>query len=397
LRAVVVLSLAAFASSATQRSADPLLPLLAEAFGTSAGGASAVLTAFAVAYGALQLVNGPIGDRIGKYRMVFWVTAISAVGNLACALAPTLPLLVIARFATGATVGAIVPLAMAWIGDAVPYERRQAVLARFLIGVMLGGATASIASGVLGELFGWQAIFYALAALYVAAAALLYTELRANPATRLPAAATREPWRTAFVRMFGLLRGSWVRVVLFTTFLEGAFSYAGMAFAAYHGYHALGLSVAASGILVASSALGGLLYALIAGRLVPRLGERGLVATGGLLLCVGLPGLALSPSVPWAVISLVAQGMGLFMMHNTLQVHATQMAPESRGAALALFAFCLFTGQSVGVWLASHMVDARGTVPLFLAAGAGLALLAWFFQSRLAARRAQTDGISGRR
>ncbi|HUK04831.1 MAG TPA: MFS transporter, partial [Burkholderiales bacterium] len=172
-RAVAVLALGGFASAAAQRAADPLLPLLAQAFGTTAGGASAVITAFAVAYGGLQLVNGPIGDRVGKYRMVFWVTAISAAGNLACALAPTLPLLVGARFASGATVGAIVPLAIAWIGDAVPYERRQPVLARFLIGSMLGGAVTTSLSGALGERFGWQAIFYVLAALYVAAAALL--------------------------------------------------------------------------------------------------------------------------------------------------------------------------------------------------------------------------------
>ena len=79
------------------------------------------------------------------------------------------------------------------------------------------------------------------------------------------------------------------------------------------------------------------------------------------------------------------------MMHNTLQLHATQMAPESRGAALALFAFCLFTGQSAGVGLSSLVVDARGTVPVFLAAGAGLALLAFFFQRRLGARRSATQ------
>jgi hypothetical protein len=63
------------------------------------------------------------------------------------------------------------------------------------------------------------------------------------------------------------------------------------------------------------------------------------------------------------------------------------MAPNSRGGALALFAFCLFTGQSLGVWSASLLVDARGTLPVFLAAGAGLALLAYSFQRRLAARR----------
>lgn len=381
-----MLSLAGFASSATQRAADPLLPLLAESFGTTAGGASAVMTSFAIAYGALQLVNGPIGDRIGKYRMVFWVTAISAAGNLACALAPTLPLLVIARFASGATVGAIVPLAMAWIGDAVPYEKRQTVLARFLIGIMLGGAAASTLSGLLGERYGWQAIFYVLAALYVAAAVLLCLELRSNPATQ-GRAGVREPLHHAFARMLGLTRGPWVRVVLATVFVEGALSTGGIAFAAYHGHHALGLSIGGSGVLVASAALGGLLYAAVAGRLVPRLGERGLVIGGGLLLCVGLPGFAAAPGPFWAALCLVAQGMGLFMMHNTLQLHATQMAPDSRGAALALFAFCLFTGQSLGIWLASLMVDARGTVPVFLAAGAGLVALAFFFQRRLATRR----------
>jgi predicted MFS family arabinose efflux permease len=345
-----------------------------------------VLTSFAIAYGGLQLVNGPLGDRIGKYRMVFWVTAISAAGSLACALAPTLPLLVVARFASGATIGAIVPLAMAWIGDAVPYERRQTVLARFLIGVMLGGAVASTLSGFLGERLGWQAIFYLLTGLYVVAAVLLHLELRSNPATQAKPG-VREPMTRAFARMLGLARDPWVRVVLVTVFLEGAFSYGGFAFAAYHAHYALGLSVTASGVLVAAAALGGLLYAAVAGRLVPRLGERGLVIGGGLLLCFGLPGLALAPGAAWAVPCLVAQGMGLFMMHNTLQLHATQMAPDSRGAALALFAFCLFTGQSAGVWLASMVVDARGTTPVFLAAGAGLALLAFFLQRRLAARR----------
>ena len=384
--AVVILSLAGFASAAAQRCTDPLLPLLAEHFGTTAGGASAVITAFAVAYGALQLVNGPIADRVGKFRMIFWVTAISAAGNLACAFAPSLPLLVLARFASGATIGAIAPLAIAWIGDAVPYERRQPVLARFLIGVMLGGALATMVSGALGEHFGWRTVFLALSGLYVIVALLLWREIRTNPATRhVPRGGLT--LLQSFPAMFGLLRNPWVRTVLATVWIEGALSQGGLAFAAFHGHNALGLSISASGALVAAAALGGLLYAALAGRLVPRLGERGLVIGGGLLLCVGLPGFAAAPGPLWAIPCLVAQGMGLMMMHNTLQVHGTQMAPDSRGAAMALFAFSLFTGQAAGVWLASLMVDARGTVPVFLAAGAGLVALAFFFQRQLAVRR----------
>ena len=385
-RAVLLLSLAAFASAAALRAADALLPLIAGSFDTTPGGASAVITGFAVAYGLLQLVNGPIADRIGKYRMVFWVTAISAFGNLACALAPSLATLVAARFLTGATVGAIVPLAMAWIGDAVPYERRQAVLARFLIGHMLGVAFATSASGFLGERYGWQAMFYLLAVLYAATALMLQLELRTNPQTR-EARPGAGGIGAAFGRMAALTRLAWVRVILAIVFLEGALFYGALAFVALDLHQRFGLSLGASGSMVAAFALGGLLYAASAGRLVPRLGERGLVLGGGVLIGLGFLGLVLAPSPGWAFPCIVGLGTGIYMLHNTLQVHATQMAPEARGGALALFACSLFTGQSAGVWLASHVVDAAGARPVFVVAALGLFALALDFRRRLAKLR----------
>jgi predicted MFS family arabinose efflux permease len=384
-RAVLLLSLAAFASAAALRAADPLLPLIAGSFDTTPGNAAAVITGFALAYGLLQLVTGPIADRIGKYRMVCWVTAISAAGNLLCALAPSLPLLTAARFATGATVGAIVPLAMAWIGDAVPYEKRQPVLARFLIGHMLGLALAASAAGYLGEYFGWQAMFYALAALYALTALLLFAELRGNPLTH-EARAAAGGFADAFHRMAALLRLPWVRVILATVFAEGLLLYGATAFVALDLHLRFGLSLGASGSMVAAFAIGGLGYALFAGRIVPHLGERGLALGGGALIALGLLGLALVPAAAWALPCIVALGLGVYMLHNTLQVHATQMAPEARGGALALFACSLFTGQSVGVWLASHVVDIAGARPVFAIAALGLFMLASDFRRRLAGR-----------
>jgi predicted MFS family arabinose efflux permease len=382
-RAVILLSFAAFASAAALRGTDPLLPLIAAQFDTTPGGASAVITGFALAYGLLQLANGPIADRIGKYRMVFWVTAVSAAGNLACALAPSLPLLVAARFATGATVGAIVPLAMAWIGDAVPYERRQPVLARFLIGHMFGVAFASSASGFLGDYVGWRAMFHLLAVLYAVTALFLFLELRRNPHTREVRPAIGG-LHDAFGRMAMLTHRPWVRVILATVFVEGALLYGAMAFIALDLHLRFGLSLGASGSVVAAFAGGGLLYASVAGHVVPRLGERGLVLGGGAFIGLGFVVLALAPAAVWAIPCVVALGLGVYMLHNTLQVHATQMAPEARGGALALFACSLFTGQSAGVWLASHAVDAAGARPVFLAAALGLFALALDFRRRLA-------------
>jgi len=137
---ITLLSLAAFGSAVSMRVADAQLPALAAGFGVSLAAAAQVITLFAVAYGLLQLVMGPLGDRYGKWRVIAWATLASAATALACALAPDFDSLLLARLAAGATCAALIPLAMAWIGDAVPYERRQGVLARFLLGQILGMA-----------------------------------------------------------------------------------------------------------------------------------------------------------------------------------------------------------------------------------------------------------------
>lgn len=390
-RAVLFLSFGAFASAASLRAMDPLLPLVVGEFRVTAGAAAAVITAFSVAYGLLQLVVGPLGDRVGKYRMVVLLCALSALGCLACAAAPSLGLLIAARFAAGAAVGPIVSQAMAWIGDAVPYERRQAVLARFLIGHMLGVAFGTAGSGALGEWLGWRAIFVALALLYAATAALLWSELRRNPHARdaNPAAGS---FGAALRRMGGLSGGPWVRVILAVVFIEGALFYGALAFVPFYLHQRFGVGVAASGALAAVFAAGGLVYAAAASRIVPRLGERGLALGGGAALALGYLGLLAAPHAAFAIPCMFAVGIGLYMLHNTLQVNATQMAPQARGAAVALFACFLFTGQSLGVWLASRAVDGVGVRPVFAVAGLGLPLLAAEFSRRLARRASLAKG-----
>ena len=72
-----------------------------------------------------------------------------------------------------------------------------------------------------------------------------------------------------------------------------------------------------------------------------------------------------------------AIGLGFYMLHNTLQTDGTQMTPEARGTAVALFASVYFIGQTVGVALAAPVMDRYGGPPLFVfaardAAGAGV-------------------------
>jgi predicted MFS family arabinose efflux permease len=62
----------------------------------------------------------------------------------------------------------------------------------------------------------------------------------------------------------------------------------------------------------------------------------------------------------------VLLGFGYVALHTTLQTRATEVTPEARGTALALFAFCLFLGGSVGSALFGPLVD-HGWHRLFLA------------------------------
>ncbi len=387
-RVVLLLALAGFASAASLRATDPLLVLIAAEYAITPGAAAAVITAFAISYGVFQVLHGPLGDRIGRIRVVCAASAISALGAVACALATSQGMLVAARFVSGITVGALIPVSMAWIADAVAYERRQAVLARFLIGHILGVAFGVSAAGALAALYGWRAIFWVLAGLFLLITVLLWRELQNNAAMHAARKEAPATLGAAFRNMAALVARPWVRVILVIVFIEGALFYGALSFVAYDLHSRHGVGLAASGALVSAFALGGLLYAMSAGRVVPMLGERGLVLGGGVLLGVAYLLLAFAPAAGVAVFALALAGTGIYMLHNTLQVNATQMAPETRGGAIALFAFCLFGGNSFGVWLAARVIDDSGTRPVFAAAGIGLALLALEFRRRLAKRAA---------
>ena len=84
------------------------------------------------------------------------------------------------RLVSGVTAAAIIPLAMAFIGDHVAYEQRQATLARFIAGQILGLIGGQIIGGIVGDLLGWRAVFLVLGGMFLLAGLLLWRELRAG-------------------------------------------------------------------------------------------------------------------------------------------------------------------------------------------------------------------------
>jgi predicted MFS family arabinose efflux permease len=380
------LAIAAFAAQAMVRVTDSLLPQIAADFAVTVGATSVVVTVYLLAHGSVQLLIGPIADRVGKYRCIAVAAAGSTVMVAICGLAPTLPVLIGARLGSGLATGWIIPLALAFVGDVIPYERRQQVIGRFLSGQILGQLFGQAAGGVLGDWFGWRNVFFVLASLLAIATAGLWYELLRNPITHATHTSA-QPGRGFIADYSNVLRSPWARALILIAFLEsglmfGAFTYVGADL-----HLRFGVSFTLVGLFVAAFAIGGLLYSLSVRVLVNRLGQVGLASSGSALLAFAFAVLAFEPHAYVAPLAITMTGLGFYMLHNTLQTNATQMVPEARGTAVAIFSSALYLGQTVGVALGGAIFDRFTAVPVFLIAAAGLLALGLWFARELVRRR----------
>jgi predicted MFS family arabinose efflux permease len=383
-RAIALLALAGFSSQAMVRATDSLLPQIAADFGVTVGAASIVVTVYAITHGSAQLFIGPIGDRFGKFRMVAIACAFCALTVLACGLAQSLTTLALARIASGLTAAWIIPLGMAFIGDAVPYERRQQVLGRYLTGQITGQLFGQAASGILGDLFGWRAVFLLLALVFALVAIALCRELAINPTTQ-PEQRAEERSKGLLADYSTVLSDPWARTMLLAAVAEAALMWGAFAYVGADLHLRFSLSFTLVGLIVGTFGIGGLMYAALVPRLVRRFGQIGLATFGGLLVGAAYLVLAFAPLWWIAPLAVIAIGLGFYMLHNTLQVNATQMSP-ARGTAVALFSSALYVGQSIGVAGGSLLIDHGGGPAIFIIAGLLLPVLGFWFAAMLRRR-----------
>jgi MFS family permease len=182
----------------------------------------------------MQFVVGPLGDRRGKIRVVSLATVVCMVSALACAVAPNLAMLTLARAATGGAAAAVVPLTFAWIGDRVPFEQRQAVLARMLGATISGMIAGQWLAGVCADQIGWRAGFVVLALLFgLAALALRWHLARGLPDARATSLLSPLQQMAAVAAMPA---ARWLFLMVAG---EGAFAFAAMAFVPTHLQQAL--------------------------------------------------------------------------------------------------------------------------------------------------------------
>jgi MFS transporter, YNFM family, putative membrane transport protein len=383
-RAILLLSLATFSSMAVQRICDAMLPDLSRVFDAPLSQVGHVISFYAVTHGLMQLIYGPLGDRWGKYQVVMLTTVGCSVGALLSATSQDLDQLVWARIVTAMSSAAIVPLALAWVGDQVAYEQRQETLARVGLGTMLGLTAGQWMGGLLTDTLGWRWAFGGMSLLFALVAVLLWRDhKRVHANGQPPAVSVGFAQQTALV-----LAKVWARKLLLMGLLEGATVFGMLTITAAHLHHTHGLSLTLAGGTSALFGLGGMLFMGTAKPTIARLGEVNMAACGGAFMVISFACIAFSPWWALAVPACFFTGYGFAMFHNTLQAKVTQMTPQALGTAVTLFASGLFLGQSLGVTAVTQVVDRWGSAQVMALVDLCLVLVVLMFVRLLRARNA---------
>ncbi|MBC8122619.1 MAG: MFS transporter [Gemmatimonadaceae bacterium] len=373
-----LLGLAAFTVAADARVLDPLLPVIADEFHTGIGTVGLLVTAYTVPYGLFQLVYGPLGDRVGKLKVITAAMVAFALGTAGCVFVHDVALLALLRFLTGMVAAAVIPLSLAYIADNFPYQERQAALGKYMSAVVLGQILGSSLGGIFGEYFGWRDIFlvFGLFSLLVAVALWRGMKFAVEPQPR----ATLKTG-SVFKPYWQLLKRGDARSVIIAVFIEGFFLFGAFAYIGAFLRDRYSLSYVVIGFLLSGLGVGGLIYSASVKQLV-RLGENNLIGIGGLLVCGSYIAIATIQNWMLFIPLAVFMGLGLYMLHNTLQTRATELTPEARGTAVSLFAFSVFLGQGVGSAVFALAVSSVGYLPCFIAAGLAIAAMAFWLSSQ---------------
>jgi predicted MFS family arabinose efflux permease len=386
-RVLVVVAFASFVSSLFIRMTDPLVPLIAEDLAVAASTAALLGTAFALPWALMQPILGPLGDFLGKTRVILTCMVVLVVSAAIGALAQSFPVLLISRVISGAAAGGVFPVSMAVYGDLVPVESRQIGMGRLLTasisGTLLGGAL----SGVLADFFPWRGIFVLyglcmLAAVIVAAGALSGVTLA--PPRRVHVNAIVANYR----QVLGNPRS---KVCYGAVFAEGVAIMGLFPFVAVLLVSIGETRSSVAGAVLSAFPLGGVVYSLAVRWLVARFSTSSLMLLGGGLAAAGLLVIAFVPPWPVQMVTFFLMGFGFFTLHGCILVQMTELAPEARGTATAGHAFFYFTGQALGPVAYAGGLALLGAPLTIVLGGVATAAIAWMAAHLLFPVRASTE------
>ncbi len=342
---VALLAVASGAVVANLYYAQPLLPEMQHALGSSERAIGGIPMATQLGYGAGILGVVPLGDRLERRRLIVVMTALSGVALLGVAVSPGVEALLALSFVLG--LASMVPqLIVPYAAAAAPARARGRVVGTVMAGLLVGILLSRSISGFVGGAFGWRGVYLTGAALMGALALLLALRLPAQrPESRVP---------------LGELYGSLARIVrdepvvrlhsLLGAMSFGAFS----AFWSTLAFHLASLPARyGSGVVGAYGLVGvaGALAAPVVGRFTDRRDPR-IVNLGALAMLLGSFVVLATLGRLLAAIAIGTLFLDVAVQSNHIsnQARIFALAPELRSRLNTVYMTSYFAGGAAGSW-----------------------------------------------
>jgi predicted MFS family arabinose efflux permease len=257
----------------------------------------------------------------------------------------------------------------------VPLAERQIAISRFIAFGIAGQMAGGVMAGLLEPVIGWRALMALCGLLSLLAVLPLLRD-------RVPDLRGRLSVTEAMARYRFLLTHKPALVLYWAVGIEGMLIFGAFPYFANHLLERGMGATREAGLTVAAFACGGFFYAACAPMLVAKLGPRRMMRFGGAIAALGLAALGLAPSGTAFIGAGLFVGVGFFMLHNSLQVRVTEVAPQARASAVSLHAFHFFMGQAMGPPLMGAIRWAFGLEAGLLLAACGLLALGLFMGRR---------------
>jgi EmrB/QacA subfamily drug resistance transporter len=181
VRAILAsLMLAMFLAALDQTIVATALPTIGRQF-HDVSSLSWVITAYLLASTAVAPVFGTLSDIYGRRAMIIVSLSLFIAGSVLCALAPNMPVLILARGLQGLGGGGILPIVQTIISDIVSPRERGQYQAYFSGVWVAAGIGGPVLGGVFAEHLHWSMIFWINLPLALAALALLVPKMNKIP------------------------------------------------------------------------------------------------------------------------------------------------------------------------------------------------------------------------
>lgn len=337
----------------------PALPAMQDSFGVSEAVIGRAISVYMAAAAVLQLILGPLSDRIGRRPVILGLLTVYTLASVLCLLAEDITLFLIARVAQAVAVGGGI-LASAVVRDLFDGRSAAAKLSLIASAMAVAPMLAPMVGGLLEAACGWRSIFAAYAALGLGLLAWCWRDLGETKARG--AMSMRGIGGLLRVRLYWAHVGvQALGVGVFYVFLTGA---------PFVMVKAFGLGTAQTGIVLGSTTAGFLVGAGVSARLVEQVGELRLIVMGRILPVVGIGAacayFAAGGAALWPLLgATLCVGLGNGFSIPSAAAGALSVRPELAGSASGISGSVTLALGAVLTGLATLIVEAQAT-PLAL-------------------------------